>query len=131
MKRLKSSWTIYRDWVKTYHDVKQQFERHVYIKYILSSIGLSLILILLPTLLVINLLMFVTYIKVFIVYFALIGYGFIWLSHYLQVDFIKDYSNDTEFVKIRRLFHLNQMLYGFIWFGFVYALYLCFGGYII
>jgi hypothetical protein len=85
---------------------------------------------LIPTLLVINLLMFVTYIKVWIVYFALIGYGFIHLSYLFETNYIKDYSNDVEFVKIRRLFKLYTYTYGMIWFGLVYTLYTIFGGYI-
>lgn len=131
MKRFKSLWLTYRDWLQTYHKFKQKLDTKASIKYILSTIGLSLIVMILPTLLVINLLMFVTFIKVWIVYFALIGYGFIWFSYYLQVDFIKDYSNDFEFVKIRRLFHFNTLFYGFIWFSVVYVGYQLLGGYII
>lgn len=84
----------------------------------------------LPALLVINLLVFVAYTKVWIVYGALIGYGFIHLSYVFQTYYIKDYSNDLEFVKIRRLFKLYTYTYGVLWFGLVYTLYLIFGGYI-
>lgn len=131
MKRFKSLWLTYHDWNQTYTTVKQKFDRKIALKYAFYTIGLAFMIMLLPTLLVINLLIFVTYIKVWIVYFSLIGYGFIWLSHYLQADFIKDYSNDLEFVKIRRLFHFHTLLYGLIWFGLVYTAYQLFGGYII
>jgi hypothetical protein len=100
------------------------------ISYVLSTSGLALLIMLLPSLLIINLLIFVAYMKVWIVYGALIGYGFIHLAYTFQTYYIKDYSNDLEFVKIRRLFKLYTYTYGVLWFGLVYTLYILFGGYI-
>ncbi|MCU0104852.1 hypothetical protein N7603_04195 [Acholeplasma vituli] len=99
--------------------------------YALYTTVFSLAIILLPSLIVINLMMFVTYMKVWIVYGALIGALFIYLRHKLQTEWIKDYSKDLEFDKIKQLFELKTKLYILIWFGFVYLLYFIFGGYIV
>jgi hypothetical protein len=130
MKRFKASFQDYLDARKAYRAILKPWSIKKNIAYVISTSGLALMIMLLPSLLVINLLIFVTYTKVFIVYGGLIGYGFIHLSYVFQTNYIKDYSNDLEFVKIRRLFKLYTYMYGVMWFGLVYSLYMIFGGYI-
>lgn len=131
MKRLTSLWRDYLEGRTLMRTLIKPWNKGQYFKYIVSTLGLAFLATLLPALLIINLLMFVTYIKVFIVYGALLGYFWIWLSHILQIDYLKDYSNPTEFDKIRRLFKLHSYMYGLLWFALVYGLYLSFGGYIV
>ncbi|GEM_PF-2790196 len=131
MKRFKASLHDYLEARKTYRILTNTWSIKKNITYVLQTTGLALMIMLLPALLVINLLVFVSYIKVWIVYGALIGYGFIHLSYVFQTYYIKDYSNDHEFVKIRRLFKLYTYTYGALWFGLVYTLYMIFGGYIV
>ena len=131
MKPFRRLCRAYLDLFHTYRSVISQFSRKQLYIYTLSTFVLALLIVLPAILLIINLLMFVTFIKVWIVYGALIGYGFIHLVFFLQTQYIKDYSNDLEFVKIRRLFKIHAYTYGILWFGFVYGLYQIFGGYII
>ncbi len=130
MKRFKASLQDYLDARKAYRTITKPWSFKKNLGYAVSTTGTAFTIMMLPALLVINLLVFVAYTKVWIVYGALIGYGFIHLSYVFQTYYIKDYSNDLEFVKIRRLFKLYTYTYGVLWFGLVYTLYLIFGGYI-
>lgn len=131
MKRFKALWIDYLDARKNYRNIKKQWTWKQSLIYSLNTVGMALWIMIIPVLLVINLLIFVTYMKVWIVYGALIGYGFIHLVYLFETNAIKDYSNDLEFVKIRRLFKLYTYLLGTLWFGLVYTLYMIFGGYIV
>ena len=130
MKRFKASFQDYLDARKIQRSIKANWSLKQNIHYLISTTGMAILIMLIPTLLVINLLMFVAYMKVWIVYGALIGFGFIYLSHVFETNYIKEYSNDLEFVKIRRLFKLYTITYGVLWFGLVYTLYIIFGGYL-
>ena len=86
MKPFRRLCRAYLDMFHTYRSVISQFKRKQLFTFTLSTFGLALLIVLPAILLVINLLMFVTFIKVWIVYGALIGYGFIHLIFFLQTQ---------------------------------------------
>lgn len=131
MKRFKA---FFQNWHNTHIQMKKAIKQLSFkaaFGFGLETTGLAFVIILLPTVLLINLMMFIDYMKVWIVYGALIGYLFIYLQFMLQAYAIKDYSNGLEFDKIRQLSRIKTRLYGLLWFGFVYGLYWMFGGYLI
>lgn len=131
MKRFK---VFFQNWHNTHIQMKKAIKQLSFkaaFSFGLETTGFAFVIILLPTVLLINLMMFIDYMKVWIVYGALIGYLFIYLQFMLQAYAIKDYSNGLEFDKIRQLSRIKTRLYGLLWFGFVYGLYWMFGGYLI
>lgn len=131
MKPFKACFQDYLDTNRLYKAYYRGLSFKQALLFTLYTTGISLFLILVPTLIVINLMMFVTYMKVWIVYLTLIGALFIYLRYKLQTEWIKDYSKGLEFDKIKQLFEVKSKLFILLWFGFIYVLYLMFGGYII